>query len=257
MEIVVKNLNNLSGYFKTGIGHNNERGYNFKLRNHQGCDNNSKVEVFFDGAEERLLELIEQYEVVVGCVAWFTNFKVLNALTKCDWVSIVVQKEDFLRNDTSISHKTWARNLREAYTKLNGKDGYSMNIPDIYVDHPHFNRRVQECCVTADGQWIHAMNTVRCIGYGSKDKNITPKMHHKFLVFGSKDEEVDIVPKAVWTGSYNITKNAEKSRENVLIIHSKEIVHSYLSEWAQLWVLSEYLDWSCIEPNRPEVYVGT
>lgn len=140
----MKNLNNLNGYFKTGIGHNNERGYDFKLNNYHVCDNNSKVEVLFDGAEAKLLELIEQYEVVVGCVAWFTNFKVLNALEKCEWVSIVVQKEDFLRNDTSISHKVWAKNLREAYAKLNGKDSFSENVPCVYMNHPHFNRRVQE-----------------------------------------------------------------------------------------------------------------
>lgn len=251
-----KNLNDLTGYFQTGIGLNNESGYDFALKNYGNQDSRADVEVIFEGIEERLIELVAQSEVVVGCVAWLTNFNVLSAMKSCDFVNIVVQKEDYLRNDTTTSDSAWAQKLRAAYSSLRGK-GYSMNIPDIFIHHPHFNRRVQQCCVRMDGVWTHHEETIRCIGYGQKDKNITPKMHHKFLVLCQADPDVDLVPFAVWTGSYNITQNAEKSRENALLIRSKKLAHSYLSEWAQLWALSESLDWQNPTPEKKVLYVGT
>lgn len=250
-----KNLNRLTGYFQTGQGYKNESGYDFSLENY-GCKDVAQVEVVFDNIEARLIDLIRQSQVIVGCVAWFTNFNVLAAMRSCEFVNIVVQKEDYLRNDTDHPKKEWARNLQSAYGKLRGKN-YSMNVPDVSIDHPHFNRRVQQCCVRLDGVWTHYMDTVRCLGYGQQDKNRTPKMHHKFLIFGRADPDVDIIPLAVWTGSYNISQNAESSRENALLIRSDKIAHSYMAEWAQLWALSEPLDWKDENPRRSSLYVGT
>ena len=33
----------------------------------------AEVEVFFDGLEEKIVELIDQSDAVVGCVAWLTS----------------------------------------------------------------------------------------------------------------------------------------------------------------------------------------
>ena len=41
-------------------------------------------------------------------------------------------------------------------------------------------------------------------------------------------------PHSVWTGSYNITANAELSWENFIYIRSEEIAQAYLDEWCQL-----------------------
>ena len=250
------NLNKISGYFQTGVGHNNESGYDFSLSDHGCVDGNAHIEVIFENIETRLLDIVGNFDVVVGCVAWLTNFNVLEAMRKCHFVNIVVQKEDYLRNDTQHPNKKWAQDLRCAYGALNGKD-FSMNIPDLSINHPHFNHRVQECCVTMDGAWTHYKETVRCIGYGAGDKNRTPKMHHKFLVFCDSDPDVDLIPRAVWTGSYNVSQNAERSRENALVIHSETIAHAYLAEWAQLWALSEPLDWKSEVPEKSVLYVGT
>lgn len=54
---------------------------------------------------------------------------------------------------------------------------------------------------------------------------------------------VEIVPKIVWTGSFNLSLAAEKSFENVTIIRSKEIALAYQREFSLMYLLSEPLDW--------------
>lgn len=83
-------------------------------------------------------------------------------------------------------------------------------------------------------------------------------MHNKFLVFGEFKTDavggdgypVKFIPKKVWTGSFNFTKNAGRSFENVVIINNAKIAEAYSCEFAQIFALSEELDWksSWIEP---------
>ncbi len=95
-------------------------------------------------------------------------------------------------------------------------------------------------------------------------------MHHKFLLFdwnGASDcggefgEECDpgygrIQPNAVFTGSYNITKNAQLSFENSLIIERPSIVDKYMQEFEHIFGISEPLDWNS-EWVNPRYRVGT
>ncbi|KAM9958316.1 hypothetical protein ACTFIW_001178 [Dictyostelium discoideum] len=48
----------------------------------------------------------------------------------------------------------------------------------------------------------------------TKPNQYIPRMHNKFIVFGSF-ESGKVEPKTVWTGSFNLTKTAGKSFENV------------------------------------------
>ena len=50
-------------------------------------------------------------------------------------------------------------------------------------------------------------------------------------------------PYAVWTGSYNFTKNAEFSLENAVYIKNSKLACQYFSQWGQIASLSEPLDW--------------
>src|SRR2546422_11554601 len=58
-----------------------------------------RTSVFFKQIEKHLLDHIEQYKIIVGCVAWLTNDRILKALAKKEGISLVIQKEDFLRPD--------------------------------------------------------------------------------------------------------------------------------------------------------------
>ena len=82
-------------------------------------------------------------------------------------------------------------------------------------------------------------------------------MHHKFLVFGYKAEGgMAMLPRCVVSGSFNMSLNAVKTRENVLIVEDEAICQAYLSEWAQLWCMSEDLDWDSPEPNPDTIHTG-
>lgn len=58
-----------------------------------------RVEVVFNKLEDRLIGLLRECDAVFGCVAWVTSEPILRALAKKQAVSLIVQKEDFLRPD--------------------------------------------------------------------------------------------------------------------------------------------------------------
>lgn len=94
---------------------------------------------------------------------------------------------------------------------------------------------------------------MRCIGYIKSQEQTLPRMHHKFLVFLRQRDKADqkveegawpYLPYAVWTGSYNITKNGNCSLENALYVQDMRLAEAYCNEWAQLIEVSEPIDWT-------------
>ena len=88
-------------------------------------------------------------------------------------------------------------------------------------------------------------------------------MHNKFLAFCDIiNEELDsyslyeVRPHTVWTGSFNLTKNATNSLENALVLTNPGIVRAYFREWGQVLALSETLDWQT-EWCEPEWRIGS
>ena len=55
-------------------------------------------------------------------------------------------------------------------------------------------------------------------------------MHHKFLVFLRGVE-----PYAVWTGSYNFSKNSNQSLENAVFIDDCTVAQHYFQEWLSVY----------------------
>lgn len=186
-------------------------------KNDYCAETKARISVHFKDLESILMGYIIEAEAVVGCLAWFTSHPLLTALADKRGVSIVVQKEDFLRPDLDHSAK-WHLRLRGAYEAL-----------------PPLTLKSEE------------LNPVRCLGICNGERN-RPLMHHKFLVFcevvrvGGRDEVM--LPYAVWTGSYNPTANATHSFENGIYIESEEIAGAFHREWRQVVELSEPLDWS-------------
>jgi hypothetical protein len=151
------------------------------------------ITVHFDGLEDALVREIEQSDVVFGCVAWLTNSKILSALASKD-VSIVVQKEDFLRPDM-FSLPDWKSNLRKQYDALK-----------CSLERPSFSPLLS--CLNQCGDY--SVSPIRCAGNYNREKSPAfPRMHHKFVVFskivGRDGMGFDILdPYAVWTGSFNV-----------------------------------------------------
>ena len=106
---------------------------------------------------------------------------------------------------------------------------------------------------------------IRCVGnHNSKKVPAFPRMHNKFLVFSNFGEKEDLAKGysmvldncEVWTGSYNLTKNAINSLENAVLIKNNIIAKAYYDEFCQIFALSEPLDWESTW-CAPEFRIGT
>lgn len=236
---------------------------NLELIDVDGCDpsfpnNNTKsevgVSVYFKDIEQKLINHIKKAEVIVGCVAWLTSFPILDELAKDKYVSIIVQKEDFLRPDNLPvrSMANWTVKLQEKY----------FAIPSL-LDRYKFNE-LKHMSYCSDP----TLEALRCVGNHNLDKHPAfPRMHNKFIVFGdiktygpeNFESEFDneyIAPYGVWTGSFNFTKNATYSLENALYITIPDIVSAYFKEYQFIAGLSEQLDWTS-EWCEPEWRIGS
>lgn len=217
-------------------------------------DNSTKagnVEVYFRNIEEELVKKIRAHDISLGCVAWLTSAPILKELANTE-AQVIVQKEDFLRPDVGARPHTWKAWLRRMYSRI------EFNI-DRYA-FPYL------------GGFSYAgdpgMEGVRCVGNHNRDRNPAfPRMHNKFMVFGRLEtrsgvnhgerfEYERVVPEAVWTGSFNFTRNAGMSLENALYITEPSIVEAYFNEYQQIAALSEPLNWSS-DWCAPEWRLGT
>jgi len=205
------------------------------------------VEVVFRDLPRALIGIIRQYQAAVGCVAWLTHFGILDALARLKSVSIVVQKEDFLRPDMG-QRSDWKNTLRRRYNAL---------PEDCRYSHPG--------CVVSQLStgYDPTLQGVRCVGNHNQDKHPAfPRAHHKFMVFGdikppaSEWEAHSFIPRVVWTGSFNFTVNATNSFENAVILHDPKIVDAFYQEWGHLVALSEPLDWTS-RWVAPEFRIGS
>ena len=225
-----------------------------QLLDNSNCTDDKTIHVYFKDLEARLLEHIAAADVVVGCVAWLTSDTILEALSKKKGVSIVVQKEDFLRPDLDAKDD-WKTKLRSRYSSLPSTlTRFDEGLKDTVL-------HMMSC---AGDLTIQA---VRCVGNHNSDKSpVFPRAHHKFVVFckmvweEKSDEKGEYrwnyQPYEVWTGSFNFTQNATKSFENAIVIKNNRIVNAFYHEYAQIAALSEPLDWNS-NWVAPEWRIGT
>lgn len=203
------------------------------------------VQVYFRDLEDHLIAHISTAQVVVGGVAWFTSHRVIRALCEIHGVSLIVNKEDFLRPDAEPVSQM-AADLRNLYTAL------------PYLPERHLLRGlVGSLSVCSDP----IIDCVRCLGTVDRQRKTNrPRMHNKFFVFCGIEPGTDgyehILPRSVWTGSFNPTTNGSKSLENAVVITHPIIADAYYREWEQLLALSEPLDWDC-EWVCPEYRIGS
>lgn len=213
-------------------------------------ETSENIAVHFRDLDQQLIKYIRNAKAVVGAVAWLTNEEIIEELAKKEFVSIVVQKEAYYRNPTEF----WQQKIIRLYKQLPQYSGQ-------YVISGLPSR------ISSNDQLVDTWDAIRSVGVIADNNEIIPLMHNKFLIFCDYDTidvivtnpiavknglpeswcdmevEVDILtPYAVWTGSFNITKNAVKSLENALYITDFKIIDAYYSEWGQLLARSESLD---------------
>jgi|TARA_R110002126_G_scaffold5189_2_gene26976 hypothetical protein len=188
------------------------------------------VSVYFRGLKDRLISEINNSEMVLGAVAWLTDYDLLEAMSKKP-CQIVLQKEDFLRPDMEvILSRSSKLKLREAYNNL------SFEYTSVSFSNKIFELSYDE---------IFDIEPVRCFGLlTEKMKHCSPKMHNKFLIFCEFDTNTNkIKPKKVWSGSANLTEMSMYSLENAILIDNETIALQYLKEYEYIYYLSESLNW--------------
>jgi len=210
------------------------------------------VRVFLRDIEFDLIKIINRYKdgAIFGCVAWLTSVPILEALSKCRYVQIIVQKEDFLRPDYG-SKSGWELKLNHLYSQVK-----------CHAARWELDKPISELSFLSNP----TVDGIRCVGnYNHEKKPAFPRSHHKFLVFcevehgATEKRSFKYTPTALWTGSYNMTANAKKSLENVLFLEKKsgsELFNSYLKEHHNIFCMSEPLDWTTIWVS-PEYRIGS
>ena len=202
------------------------------------------VSVYFKDLENRLIAHILEADAVFGAVAWMTHAEILEAMASIPNSSIIIQKEDFLRPDVGVrsNFKTF---LSEKYSGLRNR----------ITRYDHHNL-LRDMSMHGDP----TIDPIRCVGNHNREKHPAfPRMHNKFLVFAKTEdteEGYSISPYAVWTGSFNFTKNATLSMENALYITQKDIVDAYYHEYGQIAAISEPINWES-DWMAPEWRIGT
>lgn len=211
------------------------------------------ITVHFRNLANHLCHYISEADYVFGCVAWLTHPEILAELAKKKGVLIVVQKEDFLRPDTGMRRGVdTMRRVRDLYRQL-PESLYRYDLP------------VLSNCSTCNDP---TLDPIRCLGNHNRSRSPAfPRAHNKFVVFaraslvtadhrGQSCTHYDWHPYAVWTGSFNFSKNAGNSLENAVVIQDEKVAGAYFNETMQLAALSEPLSWDS-DWMEPEWRLGT
>lgn len=215
--------------------------------NNSVISTDGQVSVYFRELEDCLINHIQKADCVLGCVAWLTSLPIIHAMAKRQ-SQIVVQKEDFLRPDCDQC-TGWKQALQAAYS--------SMQFELFRFECGELPAQLSQC-------GCPSVSPIRCVGNHNSEKHpSSPRMHNKFLLFARLlfEDNLEftrtiVEPYAVWTGSFNFSKNAGRSLENALYVTDPKIVDAYYREYQQILAISEPLDWES-EWCTPQWRIGS
>lgn len=158
----------------------------------------AEIVVHFKNLRGKLVSAIAEADYVVGCVAWLTEKHILGALSFKKGVSIIVQKEDWLRPDLRCV-AGWKADLQKRYAAIPGMGRWDCGLSSTVLN------KMSRC-------GDPTIDAVRCMG--NLGRGACPRMHHKFPVFCRgcesapeertwEEDNESFAPYAVWTGSFN------------------------------------------------------
>jgi len=166
--------------------------------------------VYFNQICQRLVEHIEESEIVLGCVAWITHPDVLEALSRKQ-CCIVIQQENW-----NVEYrKTWYQQYK--------------TLTPVSIDD------LRKVCPQLRNLKNYTNTAIRCVNLPQVNHQ-QPRMHHKFLIMFKKTGV------GIWTGSFNITANACQSLENAMYIDFDPYIKPFVNEFFHMLCLSCELD---------------
>lgn len=204
----------------------------FKIRSHTKKSHDG-ITVSFDENVEYVCSKIKKSQVVVGCAPWFSNKRIIKALSNVsDGISIILDKSTL--NQYIRSNSASCLDVNEV------KQFYFEPLPIKISSLPtDFNY------TPIDAESINKC-AFRVIGRDQSQQEYKTFFHYKFLVFCeiTKSQNIiqDISPKSVICGSFNFSENAAESREALLYIENSDVALEFYDEWARAFILSENVE---------------
>lgn len=186
-----------------------------EAKNKHKCENVS-VTFYFDNIKTELLNYIESAHSVVGCVAWITDWDILDALTRRPGgVALIQHNEKYGVGKGQFAsarqNRAWSKRLKIVTNSLP-----SLNSIPLCLRERPLSAAIRQ--------------NVPILRVGSGVK----RMHHKFIIF------VDELGKAtgVWNGSFNFSKAAAQSLENACVYNDERIANVFLDEFLQVYTIA-------------------
>lgn len=193
-----------------------------------------------------LVAMIKRYgrtSIILGCIAWISGGEIIEALSQCKGVSLIVNREDFSKYGVGSTGKKYAKIPRIGQP-------FSQAFAHIPSDLSSLEPKRK------NGK--SSYTSVRAFGnpsmsVGSNANNGKSGLEHcKYMIFfesrpmllaGGGDNGEDIYeykdyPAAVWTGSMNMTKNSESHHENTVLIESDKIAMAYYKDFSKTFMVS-------------------
>lgn len=216
-------------------------------------DNMNGMAMCFSGIRNYLLYQLGNAKYVVGCMAWFTDWNILDfMIANIEGVSLVVQTETYLmRNDR---RDKWREKIKTRYGQLKvfPWERWEAQYPHIFE-----NGTLVRPSTVLKGE--HTPLAVRVEGqkyvkrkcFSSSKAKVQPQaeapeqqeelvekktmMHMKFLIFFNEQ----MIPNGLWTGSYNLTMNAaEHSEEVVYYFRDERVIRAHFDKFLKIFATS-------------------
>lgn len=207
--------------------------------------NNKFPQYHFTDIKRIILSLLsdQEYNMVLGCVYRLTDLDIITRLCSKKCVQLVVNYEDFLTNPK----QNWHYRLHERYHSLvNNSKGLG-----FWESCSHY---FNEIFPLSAHNYQHQLSPIRAV-FSNSDSMI----HHKFLLL-CKQEDIfvengghlynEITPKLLVTGSFNLTLNASKSLENIIVENNSDALNMFVNEFKHCLLLSEPINATWNKSNR-------
>jgi len=186
----------------------------------------SGTEVHFRNLESVLLRELEKCDIVLGCVAWITSKPILEELTRHTTCLILDHKVPSMPEHRKEAYEALqCQNKEPIYEMLRNGHGWEEYFCYTTEDGTPIPK-------TMYGDWNFEAGLYRVDGGKFR------YMHHKFLILlkrvGKCSCGKQLYEPTVWTGSFNLTKNAKTGLENAVIIRDPAICAAYLCEFLEI-----------------------
>jgi|GEM_PF-6021615 len=160
----------------------------FQFISPPGGSGDVNVDVSFHDNEKLIIKEINKHGAVLGCSPWITNNNIIESLINLEFGACIVTDKNSMNN--------YVGGYLGRFNKIRTLSFDVSQLPK----NSYFERNE-----------VLGKNTSAIRVFGKLMGGVTPLLHYKFLILCDVDENGNINPKSVITGSFNLSSNASNS----------------------------------------------